>query len=131
MAGISSLLSKFYIFSSLTLAYRRKPYVDGWLNDEPGNVDPSVSAKTIQKRTREDKDKEGWALPQDARIRQANYELGYGQKSGVYKWVARIKPYHKDEQNPRIFDWLRVFGTAMSCARPHEMVDIKISRQSM
>jgi hypothetical protein len=26
---------------------------------------------------------------------------------------------------------MRVFGVALSCARPHEMVDIKIARQSL
>ena len=45
--------------------------------------------------------------------------------------VARIKPYLADEDQPRIYDYLRVFATAISSAKPNEMVDIKISRQSM
>lgn len=51
-----------------------------------------------------------------------------GDKS---KHVARIKPYIRDDEQPRIYDWHRVFATAISSARPHELVDIKISRQSM
>lgn len=109
---------------------RRKPYLDGWDRDEPGNIDPSVT-NTLAKRGRDGDPRETWQLPQDARIRQANYELGYGQKAGVHKLVARVKAYYRDEDNPRIYDWVRVFGTAISSARPHEMVDIKISRQSL
>jgi hypothetical protein len=47
------------------------------------------------------------------------------------KHVARIKPYLRDELQPRIYDWHRVFAIAISSARPNEMVDIKICRQSM
>ena len=46
------------------------------------------------------------------------------------KLVAKIKPYFPDEENPRINDWFRVFGIAIASARPNEMCDIKISRQS-
>jgi hypothetical protein len=109
---------------------RRKAYIDGWENNEPGNIDPSVT-NTLAKRGRDGDPRETWQLPQDARIRQANYELGYGQKAGVHKLVARVKAYYKDEENPRIYDWVRVFGTAISSGRPHEMVDIKICRQSL
>ena len=45
--------------------------------------------------------------------------------------VARIKPYVRDDDQPRIYDWLRVFAVAISSARPNEMIDIKICRQSM
>jgi hypothetical protein len=45
--------------------------------------------------------------------------------------VAKIKPFFKDDENPRMYDWLRVFGIAISSARPNEMCDIKIQRQSM
>jgi hypothetical protein len=117
---------------------RRKPYLDGWNGDVPGNIDPSVVVSGDKRQ------KTGITLPDGARIRQANYELQYGQKSepdhsttgvrgrkGNQKIVARIKPYFRDDENPRIYDWYRVFGIAISSARPHEMVDIKISRQSI
>jgi hypothetical protein len=45
--------------------------------------------------------------------------------------VARIKPYIRDDAQPRVYDWMRVFTFAISSARPNEMVDIKIGRQSM
>jgi hypothetical protein len=67
----------------------------------------------------------------DSQIRQANYNLSYGQPAGKTKLVALIKPYVPDEDNPRLNDWYRVFGTAIASARPNEMCDIKISRQSM
>jgi len=47
------------------------------------------------------------------------------------KNVARIKPYMLDDEQPRIYDWMRVFAVAISSARPNEMVDIKISKQSL
>ena len=72
-----------------------------------------------------------WGVPDDARIRQAHFNLSYGQKADKMKLVAKIKPYFRDEENPRLMDWFRVFGTAIASARPNEMCDIKISRQSM
>ena len=45
--------------------------------------------------------------------------------------VARIKPYLRDDAQPRLYDWQRVFATAISSAKKDEMVDIKICRQSM
>lgn len=118
---------------------RRKQYLDGWNGDIPGNIDPSVVV------TGDKRQKTEILLPDGARIRQANYELQYGQKSvpdhsgaaggrgrkGNQKIVARIKPFVRDDENPRLYDWFRVFGIAISSARPHEMVDIKISRQSI
>ena len=47
------------------------------------------------------------------------------------KNVCRIKPYIRDDEQPRLYDWFRVFAVAISSARPNEMVDIKIGRQSM
>ena len=70
-------------------------------------------------------------------IRQGHQDQMYGMhrdKKGVsdkYRHVARIKPYMRDDEQPRIYDWHRVFAVAISSARPHEAVDIKISRQSM
>jgi hypothetical protein len=63
--------------------------------------------------------------------RQQMFERSYGQPSGTPKVVPRIKPYFKDYDYPRIADEERVFAVAMSSARPHEMVDIKICRQSL
>jgi hypothetical protein len=47
------------------------------------------------------------------------------------KHVARIKPYLRDDAQPRLYDWQRVFAIAISSAKKDEMVDIKICRQSM
>jgi hypothetical protein len=71
----------------------------------------------------------------DAR-RQHN-DLQYGRDAldkrpaDKSKNVARIKPYVRDDDQPRVYDWFRVFAVAINSARPHEMLDIKISRQSM
>ena len=78
-----------------------------------------------------DGDRETWSMLPDAQIRQSNYNLSYGQKPDKMKVVAMIKPYLPDEDNPRLNDWYRVFGVAIASARPNEMCDIKISRQSM
>jgi len=105
---------------------RRREYIDVWTGGAPGNVDPSVERSQNRKRT--------WKGMDDSEIRRATYELSYGQareKKTRAKLVAKIKPYCPDDENPRLFDWYRVFGIAISSARPNEMVDIKISRQSM
>jgi hypothetical protein len=47
------------------------------------------------------------------------------------KSVARIKTYHKDARCPRIYDALRIIGRAIGTARPGELLDIQINRQSM
>jgi hypothetical protein len=71
------------------------------------------------------------------RARAAFNDLQYGATqnsrapSDKAKHVARIKPYLRDDAQPRLYDWHRVFGIAISSARPNEMVDIKICRQSM
>jgi len=70
-------------------------------------------------------------LEEDALDRKKFHNKIYGQPKGKDKVVPRIKPFIKDVNNPRIYDEMRVFAVAMSCARPHEMVDIKICRQSM
>jgi len=108
---------------------RRKPYTNIWLDGGAiGNVDPSF---TVAPGGAGQAGQAGWDLPLDARIRQANYDLQYGQRAEKQKIVARIKPYFRDDENPRMYDWIRVFGVAISSARPSEMCDIKISRQSM
>jgi hypothetical protein len=69
--------------------------------------------------------------------RHLHNDLQYGRDpldkkpANKAKNVARIKPYMRDDEQPRIYDWFRVFAVAINSARPHEMLDIKISRQSM
>ena len=110
---------------------RRKPYIDIWDGATPCNVDPSVTVDGGAGRKRDAEGRQIWKHMDDARIRGAHYELSYGQKPDRMKIVAKIKPYFRDEENPRLMDWLRVFGVAIASARPNEMCDIKISRQSV
>lgn len=111
---------------------RRKPYVDIWNNNVPCNIDPSITFDDkISGSKRDSTGREVWALPRDAAVRAGNFNLSYGQRSDKQKIVAKIKPYFRDEENPRLMDWFRVFGVAIASARPNEMCDIKISRQSL
>jgi hypothetical protein len=112
---------------------RRKPYLDIWDGDTPCNVNPSITLDGTAPMTgkRNSAGDQVWDLPQDSRIRQAHFNLSYGQKADKMKLVAKIKPYFRDDENPRLMDWFRVFGIAIASARPNEMCDIKISRQSM
>jgi hypothetical protein len=74
------------------------------------------------------------ALPHDPRRIYNDYQYGVGvgkSPADKCKHVARIKPYIRDDDQPRLYDWVRVFGVALSSARKNEMVDIKIGRQSM
>lgn len=111
---------------------RRKPYLDLWDDDgTPCNVHPSMSTRPSRKRDANGNNHVTWNTPEDAQIRQAHYDLSYGQRRDRQKIVAKIKPYFRDDENPRLMDWYRVFGVAIASARPNEMCDIKISRQSM
>lgn len=113
---------------------RRKPYLSTWNGSTPGNVDPSVVQGGGQGGKRNAAGQNispTWQLPGDAVIRQAHYDLSYGQRPDRVKVVAKIKPFFRDDANPRLMDWYRVFGIAIASARPNEMCDIKISRQSM
>ena len=111
---------------------RRKPYIDIWGDDgKPANVDPSTVEKLSSAGTKRPAEIEAWSRPRDAQVRQEYFELSYGQRKGVEKLVAKIKPYFPDEENPRVNDWYRVFGYAIASARPNEMCDICISRQSL
>ena len=96
----------------------------------PANVDPAISmgGSDVGGGTYE---MSPWDRTPEAQVRQDYFDQSYGQRRGVTKWVAKIKPYFPDEDHPRINDWYRVFGTAISSARPNEMCDIKISRQSL
>jgi hypothetical protein len=71
-------------------------------------------------------------LDRSATTREKFHSRGYGNISdSKTKLVARVKPYFRDDDNPRIFDAYRVFAIAIAAARPHEMLDIKISKQSV
>ena len=72
-----------------------------------------------------------WEMSNDAQQRRFFYDREYGQKKGVDKQVAMIKPYKVDDDFPRIYDAYRVFAVAIASARPFEMVDIRISRQAI
>lgn len=113
---------------------RRKAYKDIWNNDgSPCTLDPSFSLRTTGRKRDASGQPVGpsWQTPADAQIRQGHYDLSYGQRGNRQKIVAKIKPYFRDDENPRLMDWYRVFGVAIASARPNEMCDIKISRQSM
>ena len=111
---------------------RRKEYLNIWNGNFPGNVDPSTTQQCRDRGVKRDsQNRETWGVRPDAQVREAYYNLSYGQKADKMKIVAKIKPYVPDEENPRLNDWYRVFGVAIASARPNEMCDIKISRQSM
>ena len=114
---------------------RRKPYLPIWDGDTPCNIDPSVVENAPQgtgKRNAAGQPIDPtWSTPKDAQVRQAYYDLSYGQRVDRVKFVAKIKPYFPDDENPRLMDWYRVFGVAIASARPNEMCDIKICRQSL
>jgi len=71
----------------------------------------------------------------EARRHYSDYQYGVDKdKKGPASkalHVARIKPYVRDDEQPRLYDWMRVFAIAISSARPNEMVDIKIGKQSL
>ena len=72
--------------------------------------------------------------PDEPRRIRNDYQFGVtdsGSPADKAKHVARIKPYIPDDEQPRLYDYIRVFAVAISSARPNEMVDIKICRQSM
>jgi hypothetical protein len=104
-----------------------------WVGTTPCNVNPSITQKTSGRKRDMDGNQVGptWQTPPDAQIRQAHYDLSYGQRRDRQKIVAKIKPHFRDDEKPRLMDWYRVFGVAIASARLNEMCDIKISRQSM
>jgi hypothetical protein len=67
----------------------------------------------------------------DVRQRKAFEERQYGQRQGSEKIVPLIKPFKRDDEQPRLYDWYRVFADAISSAGPREKVDIRISRQAL
>ncbi len=75
--------------------------------------------------------------PTAADRRRDFHDRQYGIKpqsltaSDKSKSVARIKTYVKDKLCPRVYDTMRIFGRAIGTARPGELLDIQICRQSM
>jgi hypothetical protein len=74
---------------------------------------------------------EDFSIGRDVGLRKEFYDRQYGQKRGSEKMVALIKPFKRDDEEPRIYDWYRVFAVALCNARPRERVDIRISRQAL
>lgn len=72
-----------------------------------------------------------FSLTREEQARKEYHSQVYGQPSNTPKVVARLKRFVEDYENPRMYDKERIFAVAMSSARPHEMVDIKICRQSL
>lgn len=72
-----------------------------------------------------------WTLDKESQRRQSYFDQQYGDRKGRTKTVALIKPFKRDDDEPRIYDWYRVFAVALCSARPHEKVDIRISRQAL
>ena len=86
---------------------------------ENANVDPGKASPGDYK------------LTGDAQARKKFNDREYGQRKDHDKCVALIKPYKRDDQFPRLYDWYRVFAIAISSARPREAVDIRICRQAL
>lgn len=95
------------------------------------NLKPSTTITTDLMQGNAPGPSGAWSLPKDAKGREDFHTQIFGQTKKHPKVVARIKPYFEDQEYPRLYDRMRVFAVAISSARPHEMVDIKICRQSM
>jgi len=73
-----------------------------------------------------------WTLDKDSVQRRQFFEQQYGERRPhEKKIVPLIKPYKRDDNEPRIYDWYRVFAVALCSARPREKVDIRIARQAL
>jgi hypothetical protein len=114
---------------------RRKAYVNGWTmapvggrnKARPPNVSPELeyAGAGLLEAT-------GLHPERSVLEREAFHSRTFGNESeNKTKLVARVKPFFRDDDNPRIYDAYRVFGIAIAAARPHEMLDIKISKQSV
>jgi hypothetical protein len=103
----------------------RKPRVlllgthDPDLNLDPCTIEASAAAGV------------NWSLDKDSLQRKQFFDQQYGDRKGRDKVVAQIKPYKRDDDAPRIYDWYRVFAVALCSARPREKVDIRICRQAL
>jgi hypothetical protein len=95
------------------------------------NVNPENQWKLSEEVNNVEQEQSKWELAIDASAREKLHSQAFGMRQGHTKLVPRIKPYFEDEVNFRLYDHQRVFAVAVGCARPHEMVDIKICRQSL
>ena len=94
---------------------------------EPARPDLQADPETIAVRPRA----HPMVEEKETRLRRVYFERQYGQKKGTEKVVPLIKPYKRDDEAPRLYDWYRVFAVALSTARPREHVDIRIARQAL
>ena len=72
-----------------------------------------------------------WKLDPESTNRKKFFDQQYGDRKGREKVVPLIKPFKRDDEEPRIYDWYRVFAVALCSARPRERVDIRIARQAL
>jgi len=72
-----------------------------------------------------------WKLDNDTKARKTFFDQQYGDRKGREKVVPLIKPFKRDDDAPRIYDWYRVFAVALCSARPRERMDIRIARQAL
>ena len=72
-----------------------------------------------------------WELDKDSKLRKTHFDKQYGDRKGREKVVPLIKPYKRDDEEPRIYDWYRVFAVAICSGRPRERIDIRIARQAL
>jgi hypothetical protein len=103
----------------------RKKYPALWTDENtPPNIDPRYDIHSTSTTS--------FDMDRPSQQREQQFQKSYGMPAGTpNKLVPRIKPFVRDDDNPRLFDAYRVFAVALSPARPHEPVDIKISRQSI
>jgi hypothetical protein len=53
-----------------------------------------------------------WNSDSDALTRKGYHDREYGNVKGKEKFVPRIKPYHRDDDQPRLYDWYLHAGDA-------------------
>ena len=113
---------------------RRKKYTNGWQIREVDRDGAERFVQYIPPNVMPEFEGGGAGsmhLDKLASQREAFHSRAYGNVSDKQtKLVARVKPFFRDDENPRIYDHYRVFAIAIAAARPHEMLDIKISKQS-
>lgn len=105
------------------------------MHDDATLTPPGVLRNNLQMDPAESQSCEPGAPPHRTdlatRQRKSFEERQYGQRKGAEKMVPLIKPFKKDDDHPRLYDWYRVFADAISSAGPREKVDIRISRQAL
>lgn len=113
---------------------RRKRYTNGWQMEMVRGVQKAIPPNINPELEFGEGNFEASRVHHDASTseRERFHGRAFGNSSDKKaKITARVKPYFRDDENPRIFDAYRVFAIAIAAARPHEMLDIKISKQSV